>query len=256
MRKYTFGALASVALAMTCGVACSSGSTAANDTGDAATCNPCGDDGGGLTVGAGNDSNPDGVPYPAPAGGYGRTARTREHARERHPELQVPGLPDADRRRPYPSSLSTISLADYYDPCNKRYKMIHLSVAAVWCVPCNEETAALVAANSQLVSRGHRRPPGARRRADGGHGATPADLNNWIRTTTSNFTEMLDPNLQNLGGFFNAAAIPWNADLDPRTMEILDSSEGWSGNVSSGDLALGSAVAAELPGSGLAPRCQ
>ena len=76
MRKYTFGALASVALAMTCGVACSSGSTAANDTGDAATCNPCGDDGGGLTVGAGNDSNPDGVPYPAPAGGYGRTART------------------------------------------------------------------------------------------------------------------------------------------------------------------------------------
>jgi hypothetical protein len=43
-----------------------------------------------------------------------------------------------------------------------------------------------------------------------------------------NFTDMLDPGLQNLGGFFDNAAIPWNADLDVRTMELLDSSVGFS----------------------------
>jgi len=37
----------------------------------------------------------------------------------------------------------------------------------------------------------------------------------------------------NLGGFFNAASVPWNADIDVRTMEMLTSSEGWSGDVSS-----------------------
>ena len=38
---------------------------------------------------------------------------------------------------------------------------------------------------------------------------------------------MLDPGLQNLGGFFNAAAVPWNTDIDVRTMEMLTSGEGW-----------------------------
>ena len=42
---------------------------------------------------------------------------------------------------------------------------------------------------------------------------------------------MLDPGLKNLGGFFDAAAIPWNSDIDVRTMEILDSNEGWAGDV-------------------------
>jgi len=44
---------------------------------------------------------------------------------------------------------------------------------------------------------------------------------------------MLDPGLTNpdLGGFFQASAIPWNCDLDPRTMEIIDESTGWAGDV-------------------------
>jgi hypothetical protein len=58
-----------------------------------------------------------------------------------------------------------------------------------------------------------------------------SDLNYWIQDHSSNFTEMLDPGLANLGGFFNAAAIPWNSDIDVRTMEMLDSSEGWAGDV-------------------------
>jgi hypothetical protein len=232
MKTYTLGALASVVLAVSCGVACSSSSASDNGS-DAATCDPCDDGGGGTTVGAGHDSNPDGVPYPAPAGGYGRTARTGNTPGSVIQNFKFLGYPTLTGDGTYPSSLSTISLADYYDPCNKRYKMIHLSVAAVWCVPCNEETTAVVAANSQLVSEGVIVLQALDDGPVEGTGATQGDLQNWVRNHDSNFPEMLDPNLQNYGGFFNAAAIPWNADLDPRTMEILDSSEGWSGNVSS-----------------------
>ena len=38
---------------------------------------------------------------------------------------------------------------------------------------------------------------------------------------------MLDPGVKNLGVFFDAAAIPWNADLDARTMEILQDGVGY-----------------------------
>jgi len=53
----------------------------------------------------------------------------------------------------------------------------------------------------------------------------------WVKQHASNFTEMLDPGFTNFAGFFNPHSVPWNADLDPRTMEILDEATGWPGNV-------------------------
>jgi hypothetical protein len=214
------------ALGLAAVVACSSGSNSGT-TGP--TCDPCGDSGtssGGTTT-AGHDSNPDGVPYPAPANGYGRTARTGSTPGNVIENFKFLGFLNGDNTQP----VTTVSLADYYDPCNKRYKLIHLTVAAVWCQPCNQETDAIVAAKSQL---GGQQVVVLQALDDGptvGTPATMSDLNYWIRTHSSNFTEMMDPGLKNLGGFFNAAAIPWNADIDPRTMEILDSSDGWAGDV-------------------------
>ena len=186
---------------------------------------------GGVDAGAGAGTNPDGVPYPQPAGGYGHTPRSGTTPGSVLQNFKFQGILAGS------TQVTTISMADYYDPCNKRYKILHLSVAAVWCDPCNEETTAVVAdlnSSSSVI------------KADGavfiqalddgpteGVPATVADLNYWIENHDSNFTEMLDPGLQNLGGFFNAAAIPWNSDIDVRTMEMLDSSEGWSGDVSS-----------------------
>jgi hypothetical protein len=124
--------------------------------------------------------------------------------------------------------LQTIALADYYDPCNKLYKVLHLTVAGVWCHPCNMETDAIVAAQLQLESE---RVVVIQALDDGPIAGTPAvqkDLDFWVANHHVNFTAMLDPGLQNLGGFFDAAAIPWNADLDVRTMEILDASVGFS----------------------------
>jgi hypothetical protein len=193
------------------------------------TCNPCdpGSSGGTSTAG-GHDANPDGVPYPQPASGYGRTPRTGNTPGSVIQNFKFLGYPNADSSQ----GLQTISLADYYDPCNKRYKMIHLSVAAVWCQPCNQETDAMVGAKAQLDSEQIVVLQALDDGATVGQPAQQSDLDYWVRDHGVNFTEMMDPELHNFGGFFAAAAIPWNADLDPRTMELIDSSDGWSGDIS------------------------
>jgi hypothetical protein len=208
--------------------ACSSGNTSSPQQ---TTCDPCDDGGGGTTtVGAGHDTNPDGIPYPAPTNGYGRTPRSGSTPGSVIQNFKFLGYLNGDKSQ----GLTTISLADYYDPCQTHnIKLLHLSVAAVWCTPCNQETDAIVAAKSMLDSQGIVVLQALDDGPIQGKPAKVSDLDYWVQNHKSNFTEMLDPGLANLGGFFDAAAIPWNADIDPRTMEILDSSEGWSGDVSS-----------------------
>ncbi|HEV3193732.1 MAG TPA: hypothetical protein VGY54_24670 [Polyangiaceae bacterium] len=175
----------------------------------------------------GHNANLDGVAYPAPAAGYGRAARVGFTAGNVIQNFKFLGYPNADTS----GGLQTVALADYYDPCAKRYAVIHLSVAGVWCVPCNQETDALVAAKPQLDAQ---RVVVIQALSDGdvlGKPAIPADLDFWTSKHKTTFTEMLDPNLHNLGGFFAASAIPWNCDIDPRTMEILDEGSGWSGDL-------------------------
>src|SRR5580704_17417819 len=83
----------------------------------------------------GTNTNPDGVPYPSPTGGYGRNARSGSTPGSVMANYRFQGYRSGDPSK----GLPTISLADYYDPCNKRYKMIHLTVAGVWCQPCSQE---------------------------------------------------------------------------------------------------------------------
>ena len=190
--------------------------------GDLNPCNPdCNSGGGGINTAA-IDKNPDGVPYPVPATGYGYKPRAGNAAGNVIQDFSFLGYPNAT----VSPNLSTIKLADYYDPCNKRYKLIHITMAAVWCGPCNQETDQIVSQKAQLAAD---KVVVIQALDDGpnfGVAATQKDLNGWISTHMSNFTEMLDPGHQNLGPFFDAAAIPWNANIDPRTMEILDSGEG------------------------------
>jgi len=198
-------------------VACSSASAPAAG----AACNTSADTG----DDAGTETNPDGVAYPT--GCYGHTARTGTTPGSVLQNFKFQGYLNGDATQP----LTTISLADYYDPCNKRYKLIHLSVAAVWCVPCNGETNDIVAAKASLDAQQIVVLQALDQGPVEGTPSTVSDLNYWISNHKSNFTEMLDPDDKNYAGFFNAASIPWNADVDPRTMELLDSSEGYSGSV-------------------------
>ena len=171
--------------------------------------------------------NPDGVPYPSSSGGH--VARKGSTPGSVIQDFTFQGYPDADRSK----GLQTISLADYYDPCGKRIKMLHLTVGGVWCVPCGEETDALVAAKAQLASEGVTVVQALGDGPTEGVAATVTDLDNWIAKHGSNFTEVLDPNLANLGAFFNAGSVPWNGDIDPRTMEIIRETTGWPGDLNS-----------------------
>jgi len=229
-RRRPGGAVWTLAVAALLG-ACSGGTDATTDkpvatgaSGDAGAQAPVADAGGDALLSSAGNVNPDGVAYPTPAGGYGDSARKGKTPGSIIQNFKFFGYPNADESK----GLQTIALADYYDPCRKRFKLLHLSVAAVWCEPCNEETVALVAAKASLDAE---QVVIVQALSDGptkNVPATTADLKYWISENMSNFTEMLDPNLANLGTFFNAAAVPWNADIDPRTMEILDDGTGYA----------------------------
>jgi hypothetical protein len=186
-------------------------------------CNPCTDAGTQVTI-TGRDTNPDGLSYPKPAGTYGHTARSGKTPGSIIANLSFLGYPDGDTSK----GLQVVSLADYYDPCGKRLKLLHLSVAGVWCNPCNQETAAFAAAGASLKSQG---VVVLQALSDGpteGVGATQQDLVYWVGRYRPSFTEMLDPGPTQFAGFFRASSIPWNGDVDPRTMELIDSTTGWS----------------------------
>jgi len=145
-------------------------------------------------------------------------------------------------------SPTVISLSDFYDPAEKKYKVLHLNVAARWCSPCNDEADALTCsgpnmpASSGIYCSGATSNSAQGLAASGaaifslltegtsmGTGATVADLQAWIAGKSIDYDMGIDPEQQNLGVFFPEAAIPWNADIDTRTMEILDASVGYDG---------------------------
>ncbi len=161
-------------------------------------------------------------------------------------------LTTLDQNGQPPSGTKTIHLGDYFDPQGKGVpgiiggvpiKLIHLTVAAVWCGPCNEETdfiagANFTGANTANASFAQELAPlgvvFVQAVDDGpvvGTGATINDLNGWINHHANDFTTMVDPGNQNLGVFFDAAAVPFNANIDARSMEILSTEVGFDTNL-------------------------
>jgi AhpC/TSA family len=201
--------------------------------------------------GAGGSTNPDGYPYPSPPGGFGKIARMPPNPGAIIENFTFQGYPNGDPSQ----GLQQIHMSDYYDPCGKRYKLIHLSVAAVWCTPCNQETDEIVLAKSQFDAQG----VVMLQALDDGPSlnipATRGDLDRWVASHHVNFTEMLDPGLDNLHGFFLAAAVPWNADIDPRTMELLDQSTGLSADGIASEIAPAQALVQGAPGYPIAVSC-
>jgi hypothetical protein len=189
------------------------------------SCNPC--EGGTAAAPA---KNPDGIDYPNPASGYGTKKRVGTTPGSVIANLHFLGYPNGDSSK----GLQPVQLADYYDPCGKRLKVLHLSVAGVWCVPCNDETAAVVAAESTLKSE---QVVVLQALSDGSMEGQPAmlmDLNYWVETRYKmTYTVVLDPGPTQFATYFIAAKIPWNADVDPRTMEIVTSDTGWNGDLTS-----------------------
>ncbi len=186
------------------------------------------------------DQNPYGTCYPT--ADLGTSARKGTTPGNRIRNFTFVGYPWDNTAQKVDTSngTKTISLAQYFDPDGKLgpngtgIKVIHITVAAVWCGPCNQETDAISGKSgapgfaAELADKGVVFVQALSDGAVTGTGATLNDLNIWINNHNSNFTEMLDPGVKNLGVFFDAAAVPFNANIDARSMEILDAGVGFN----------------------------
>jgi hypothetical protein len=174
------------------------------------------------------DTNPYGVAYPAQSPGYG--ARKGNVPGDQIPNYKLEGFVNANTA----AGLQTVALADFYDPQGQiqisggalGVKVIHLNIAAVWCGPCNQETDQIAPLNSMLAQEGVVFLQALVEGPTPGVGSTAAELQSWITNHSTTFTELLDPEGATLGQLFNLSAIPFNLDIDARSMEILSSVSG------------------------------
>jgi len=223
VRSVAYGvALTSVAAFAALGVACSSSGTTTNAP-DSGAQDP------GITgpgEGAGSEVNSYGAAYPSDNLGYTPRAGSTPGNRVRNYKFLGYKNPAASKE------VATISLADYFDPEVREYKIIHLVASSVWCGPCQQETEEINKVEAGLKAQ---KIVFVQALIDGpkqGTGATQGDLEKWTKGYGNPFPTMLDPNVKNLGEFFQAAAVPWNANLDARSMEILSASLGAPRDVS------------------------
>ena len=165
------------------------------------------------------DVNPDGVPYPTD--NVGTSPRLGNRKGNRLQNFKFLGYPDAN----VGGGLQPISMAQFFDPEGKKYKLIRIVASGSWCPPCQAE-AQMVAPLKQKfeekkivwltsLSEGPTYGP-----------STKKDLDKWIDDFKSPHTHWLDPANKNFGPFYDRAAIPWNATVNAQTMEILDSKTG------------------------------
>jgi len=197
-----------------------------------------------------SDQNAFGVCYPTADIGTGARSSFGSNGTpgQRIANFAFTGYQAVDTSLVQSGSPSAVHLARFYNPSldaipnligGVPVKLIHLTVAAVWCGPCNEETDFIsggnwTGTNPAGVSFAKELAPlgviFVQALSDGpvvGTGATLTDLDAWIHHHQSDFTELLDPNVENLGVFFDGASVPFNMNIDARSMEILSSETGF-----------------------------
>ncbi len=168
----------------------------------------------------GHDHNPDGVPYPT--GQLGATPRQGTIPGDIIPNFMFRGYLDGTTS----GGLRTVSLADVYDPSGERNLVVHLMAVAMWCPVCSEQTKAMVAAQPALRAEGAVVVQAVIMGPDPDVPPDRCDLVNWIQERNANFTVVLDVNARRIASVAAITAIPWNALIDARTMEVLQADLG------------------------------
>jgi len=168
--------------------------------------------------------NPYGVAYPTE--NIGIEARKGTRPGNVIQNYKFRGYPDAN----VAGGLQQISLANFFDPEGKKYKLIHVAASASWCNPCRNETQMVAPLASEFEEKGVvwliSLIEGPSHLA-----STQKDLDTWISELKAPYTQWLDPGNQNLGPFYDVAAIPWNCNINAQTMEILTAENGAPPNV-------------------------
>jgi hypothetical protein len=166
------------------------------------------------------DTNPEGVPYPAD--NIGTIERKGTKAGNRIQNFKFLGYPNAD----IAGGLQPISLAQYFDPTGTKYKIIHIQASGVWCTFCKAETRVVVPMKDEIAAKGAIWLVSLAEGPTPGQPSKQKDLDGWINEFKSPFTHWLDPSNANLGPFYDRTALPWNANIDATTMEILTAGTG------------------------------
>ena len=167
------------------------------------------------------ETNPDGDPYPTDHIG-GRQHSSRRPG-DRMPNFTFRGYKDGNRA----AGLQSISLAEYFDPKQKRHKVLHLQLAATWCAVCSSELEMTVPVVEPLKERGVVFLEVIVSGATAGRGPSLAEVDAWIDRHKTNFSTGIDVRGRRLAALgVNGATMPHDVLIDTRTMEILDSSVG------------------------------
>jgi hypothetical protein len=190
----------------------------------------------------GRDANPDGLAYPTDH--IGGTAHHSKVAGDRIPNFTFAAYVDGNRA----AGLKTISLADYFDPQQKRNKVLHIEVSAVWCTICSSVTDQTVKIKDDLAKEGvvYLEVMTAGNRA--GAGPSLGEVDDWVTRHSSNITTAIDVSSRRLGGIgVDPGVRPWDIIVDTRTMEILESSGGSPIDVAEYDRSYLKAIASYPP---------
>lgn len=166
------------------------------------------------------DKNPDGVDYPTQ--NLGTAARSGDRPGNVIANYKFMAYKDGN----VANGLEPVSMAAYFDPSGARYKLIHIAASGAWCKPCRDEAQIVAPLRAKLEER---KVVWLISLAEGptpGTASTQKDLDLWISQLKAPYTHFLDSGNYNLGPFYDAAALPWNTDIDARTMEILTSRVG------------------------------
>ncbi|MBW2456052.1 MAG: redoxin domain-containing protein [Deltaproteobacteria bacterium] len=169
---------------------------------------------------AGHAANPDGVPYPA--GPFGAQPRQGATPGDILPNFVFRGYRNGDTS----GDPVTVSLADLYDPTGQRQLVVHLMAAAMWCPVCHDQTEAMVKAHSTLRGEGAAILQAIIMGPDRNVSPDRCDLVDWMDERSVPFTVVLDVDARRIATVAPLTAVPWNALIDARTMEVLQAGEG------------------------------
>jgi hypothetical protein len=137
-------------------------------------------------------------------------------------DFALQGYADSDRSK----GLGCVTMQDFYDPTGeKNIKLLHISVGAAWCGPCQAEAMLLVPKIAEFRAKGVVFVSVLAQRPDRMK-AEPVDLDHWIDTFKTNYTQVLDPGAEQFGPFFDGSSYPLNINVDARSMEILTAAPG------------------------------
>jgi hypothetical protein len=168
---------------------------------------------------AGRDANPDGVPYPTDS--LGGIERASSRAGQRIPNFTFQAYVNGDRAK----GLQTVSLADFYDPEQKRHKVLDIQISQVWCTICSVETDATSQLIGDLTAEGAVFLQIMTSGSDASRGPSLGEVDAWVDRHAMTYTLAIDVRSRRMAGI-GVTTVPWDLLVDTRTMEILDSSAG------------------------------